>query len=145
MAGAGVLVWLPEISQADLHHIMRAIYAVRDSDHPLAEKASKAFNALMARRTEAKKRLGSDDPLLLATVLTETLTDAEYAKRTVKLEGIRLLPLDRWFVRSRNGDVNHFPEVVKFWRSPEGPFGKLQPETWGPLFDSVLAKASKPH
>ncbi|MDD5586219.1 MAG: type IV secretion protein DotN [Alphaproteobacteria bacterium] len=145
MAGAGVLIWLPEISQADLHHIMRAIYVVRDSGHPLAEKASKAFDALMARRTEVKKRLGSDDPLLLATVLTEALTEAEYDKRAAKLEGIRLLPLDRWFVRGRGGDANHFPAIVKYWRSPEGPFGKLPPETWGPMFDSVIARAGKPH
>jgi intracellular multiplication protein IcmJ len=145
MAGTGMLIWLPEISQVELHHIMRAVYAVRGSDHPLAEKASRVFDVLTARRTEAKKRLGSDDPLLLATVLVESLTDAEYAQRTTKLEGIRLLPMDRWFARGRTGDVNRFPDIVRYWRSSEGPFGQLQPEAWGPLFDSVIARADKPH
>lgn len=124
---------------------MRAIYVVRGTDHPLADSATRAYDALIARRTEAKKRLGSDDPLLLATVLQESLTDKEYAARTAKLEGIRLMPLERWLTRGPRGDVNHFPQVVKYWRSSEGPFGKLPPETWASMFDSVLNQISKPH
>lgn len=145
LAGAGILVWLPEVSQTELHHIMRAIYILRGSGHPLEAAAEKAYEVLMTRRAEAKKRLGSDDPLLLATVMTETLTDAEYAARQAKLEGIRLLPLDRWIVRGRGGDINHFPQIVKYWRSPEGPFGKHPPESWGPMLESVTSKAGKPH
>jgi hypothetical protein len=145
LSGAGVLVWLPEIPQTELHHIMRAIYILRGTEHPLAAAAEKAYEGLLARRAEAKKRLGSDDPLLLATVLSETLTDAEYASRQAKLEGLRLLPLDRWIVRGRSGDINHFPQIIKYWRSSEGPFGKFPPETWGALLESVTAKAGKPH
>lgn len=142
LSGAGVLIWLPEISQADLQHIMRAIYVARAGDHPLSAIAGQAFDALMARRTEAKKRLGSDDPLLLATVLYEDLSDADYAKSNTKLEGIRLLPLDRLIVKSHQGDMNQFPHMVKYWTSSDGPFGNLPLEAWGPLFESVLDKAS---
>ncbi len=145
LTGAGTLIWLPEITQADLHHIMRAIYVVRGADHPLADAASRAYDALIARRMEAKKRLGSDDPLLLATVFQESLTNKEYAARKEKLEGIRLMPLERWLMRGPRGDVNQFPQMLKYWRSPEGPFGRLLPETWGALFDSVVDRVGKTH
>lgn len=145
LSGSGFLIWLPEISQADLHHIMRAIYVARASDHPLGKAAGQAFDALMARRTEAKKRLGSDDPLLLATVLYENLTDAEYAKSAAKLEGIRLLPLDRLLVRGSRGDANQFPQMVAYWTSEEGPFASLPVDSWGPLFESVISKAASTH
>ncbi len=142
LAGAGVLIWLPELSQSELNHVMRAIYVVREENHSLAAVARQVYDALMARRTEAKKRLGSDDPLLLATVLYESLSDAEYESRKTKLEGIRLLPLDRMIVRTRHGDVNQFADMVNYWRSGEGPFGKLPVDSWTALFDSVKAKTS---
>lgn len=137
LSGAGLLIWLPEIEQADLHHIARAIYVARASGHSLSAQAEKAYDALVSRRTEVKKRLGSDDPLLLATVMYESLSDAEYAASQSKLDGIRLLPYDRYLVRTRAGDVNQFPAVVRYWRSAEGPFGNLPVEKWGALFDSV--------
>jgi hypothetical protein len=91
----------------------------------------------MARRTEAKKRLGSDDPLVLATVLHENLTNDEYTKAIPKLEGVRLMPLDKHMVRSKNGDVNGFPQIVRFWRSPQGPFGQTPTNTWKDLLTKV--------
>ena len=78
--GVGVLIWLPEMNQAALNHIARAAYVGRLEGKKLAgvnEHASQAINALTARRSEAKKRLGSDDPLLLATVLRESLKPKE--------------------------------------------------------------------
>ncbi len=140
MSGVGVLVWLPELTQAELNHVMRAVYVARESGHPLAATAKHVHEALMTRRTEAKKRLGSDDPLLLATVLFESLNDAEYDAVKEKLEGIRLVPLDRMIVRTAQGDVNKFAEIVNYWRSPDGPFGKTPLDSWEALFDSVKAK-----
>jgi len=145
MTGSGVLIWLPEITQAELHHLMRAIYMVRDTEHPLAATARRIQDSLMARRTEAKKRLGSDDPLLLATVLRESLTDKEYAAREPKLKGVRLLPLDRLIMRDRTGDRNYFDRVINYWRSPEGPFGSFSPDKWKSLFDSVVDKIGTRH
>jgi intracellular multiplication protein IcmJ len=145
MTGTGILIWLPEIAQTDLNHVMRAIYMIRDTDHPLAATAGRVLEVLTSRRTEAKKRLGSDDPLLLATVLHESLTESEYAQRAPKLEGIRLMPLDRLTMRSRAGDENVFPQVVKYWRSSGGPFGKLPEEKWTSLFESVLSKVGTQH
>lgn len=145
--GGGMLIWLPEITQADLNHIARAIYVARAPDasgnpHPFAEAAGRALDALTARRADAKKRLGSDDPLLLATVFFESLNDAEYAKRSAGLDGVRLLPLDRWMARGHGGDVDQFQTVAKYWASPEGPFGKLKPDAWNALLERASGVAA---
>jgi len=136
--GSGVLIWLPEISQVELNHVARAIYVARDGgDAENAQAGNRAFDALIARRTEAKKRLGSEDPLLLCTVLRENLNDKERAAAMDKLEGIRLLPLDKHVVRGRSGDFDGFPQMVKFWRSKEGPFADLPTGEWKKLFAKV--------
>ena len=138
--GGGVLIWLPEITQAELNHIARAIYVARaDETGDTADAATRALDALMSRRTEAKKRLGSDDPMLLATVLHENLTESERAEAIRKLEGVRLMPLDKHMVRGRNGDTNGFPQIVKFWRSPSGPFASVPTSEWQALFAKVAA------
>jgi len=92
----------------------------------------------MGRRGEAKKRLGSDDPLLLATVLHESLSPAEAKKAIPKLDGIRLMPFDKHVVRGAKGDVNQFPNLVKYWRSSEGPFAQFPPENWPEMFERVM-------
>jgi intracellular multiplication protein IcmJ len=140
MMGGGVLIWLPEITQAELNHIARAIYVAQsDEGSEAAAAATRALDALMARRTEAKKRLGSDDPLLLATVLHENLTAVEAKASIGKLDGIRLMPLDKHMVRSRGGDINGFPQIVKFWRSPRGPFATLPTAEWQKTFAKIAA------
>ena len=57
--GGGVLIWLPEITQAELNHIARAIYVARaDGKGAMEPVATRALDALMSRRVEAKKTLG---------------------------------------------------------------------------------------
>lgn len=137
MMGTGVLIWLPEISQAELNHMARAIYVARSTDDPLAAQATRALDALMARRADAKKRLGSDDPLLLATVMHESLTDEELRKANDKLDGIKLMPLDKHVVRGPKGEVNQFPQVVKYWSSGDGPFARYPVEQWAEMFKNA--------
>ena len=141
LANSGVLVWLPEIEQAELHHIMRAIYLARAGTGDMATAATRALDSLMARRVEAKKRLGSDDPLLLATVMHESLTDEEYTQSARKLDGIRLLPLDKHLVRTHTGNTNQFPQMLKFWQSPAGPYAKFPLEKWADIFKTANATA----
>jgi len=142
--GSGVLIWLPEISQINLNHIARAVYVARASDNSkLSELANRAFDGLMARRTDAKRRLGSDDPLLLATVFHESLDDQEYKDREKKLEGIRLMPVDKRLVAARSGTVDMFPRMLQYWISPEGPFGRLPIDKWEEMFSSAVGSISK--
>jgi intracellular multiplication protein IcmJ len=140
MMGSGVLIWLPEIPQAELNHIARAVYVGRASGGTnIATLADRTLDALMARRGDAKKRLGSDDPLLLATVMHETLTDEESRKATPKLDGVRLLALDKHLVRGQKGDINQFPRIVKYWCSSEGPYANFPAEKWTEMFKTASA------
>lgn len=127
---SGVLVWLPEISQARLHHIIRSVYVARISQGAMSENARKILELLMERRKEAEARLGTDDPYVLSTVMKDYLEDAHYAHANKKLEGVRLLPLDRRIIKEGDLEFNQFPQILAFWRSKDGPFGGKLPNTW---------------
>ncbi len=142
ISGAGQLIWLPEIPQHELNHLVRAIYVAADAPYPVNELSKRARDALTIRRSEAKKRLGSDDPMLLATILRETLNDNERKGAADKLDGIRLLPGDKYIVRTTKGDANFFPQMVKYWLSSEGPYANMQPEKWPELFRAALNAAN---
>lgn len=140
LAGAGTLIWLPEIAQADLNHIARALYVAVASKEKIADPAAATLEILKARRGEAKKRLGTDDPLILATALEENLDEKAYAARAAKLDGIRLLPADRYLMKLRGGDTNIFPQMIAYWTSSEGPFGSQPASEWEKMFEDVQAK-----
>lgn len=141
--GTGHLIWLPEISQADLNHMVRALYVAQaGGDEELAKAARRTLEVLTARRSEAKKRLGTDDPLLLATVMRERMDSGMYKTRADKLEGIRLLPKDRCIVQQQGADLNIFPAMLEYWTSPEGPYGQAPVSEWTHLFNEMSARAS---
>ena len=127
---SGVLVWLPEIPQANLHHIARAIYVARISQGSMAETAKKSLETLMGRREEAKVRLHTDDPYVLSMVMRDFLGPRHYAMREQKLEGIRLFPLDRRIIKEGDLEFNQFPQILAYWRSKDGPFGGKVPSQW---------------
>ena len=106
---SGVLIWLPEIDQATLHHMARAIYVARISQGPVANAARQALDVLLHRREEVRRRLGTDDPFILANVMRDYLTDRHYEARSAKLDGVRLFPLDRRIIREADLEFNQFP------------------------------------
>lgn len=138
---SGTLIWLPDISQADLHHIARAIYVGRISQGPVADAARKTHDILMARREDAVRRLGTDNPYILSTVLRDYLGDAAYALREKKLKGIRLLPLDRRLIKEAELEFNQFPQILAYWRSKDGPFGGKIPGQWLSIYQDVVKAA----
>ena len=138
---SGVLVWLPEISQAELHHIARAIYVARISQGSMAETAKSAYKTLIDRREVAKDRLGTDDPHILATVMHDFLGPRHYAMRTEKLEGVRLFPLDRRIIKEGELEFNQFPQILAYWRSKDGPFGGKPPGQWKNFYAKVKQAA----
>ena len=134
---SGVLLWLPEIKQADLHHIARAIYVARISQGPVADAARASLDALMARREAVKARIGTDDPYILATVLKDYLTNNHYAQRDKKIDGIRLFPLDRRIIKEADLEFNQFPQILAYWRSKDGPFGGKTPQKWFDIYHQI--------
>jgi intracellular multiplication protein IcmJ len=150
---SGAVIWLPEIGQAALHHICRAIYVARISQGPMADAARDALEALLARKEEAKNRLGSDSPRILATVLQDFFEISEYRQRLGKLKGFRILPLDRRIIKEGDLEFNQFPQILAYWRSKDGPFGEMPPRRWTKLFytaretlagTAVTAQTSEP-
>ncbi len=140
---SGVMVWLPEVGQAALHHIMRAIYVARVTQGPMADAARSALDLLMSRRDEAKKRIGTDDPAVLARIFQDFMEDKEYEGRHQKIDGLRLLPLDRRIIREGELDFNQFPQILAYWRSKKGPFGATMPTSWPSLLEAAQASVSE--
>jgi intracellular multiplication protein IcmJ len=140
---SGVLIWLPEVSQAVLNNVARALYVARISQGDVATQAKKIIDSLMARREEAKARLGTDDPAVMASILTDYLEERHYAERMKKLQGVRLMPLDRRIIKEGDYEFNQYPQINAYWRSKDGAFGELMPNKWlnryKELFHSVKA------
>lgn len=136
---SGALIWLPEIGQAALNHMCRAIYVARISQGPMADAARDALESLMARKEEAVSRLGTDSPRMLATVLRDFFEADEYKNRLTKLKGFRILPLDRRIIREGDLEFNQFPQMLAYWRSKEGPFGEAPPRKWAGIFYDLRA------
>ena len=137
---SGAVIWLPEIGQAALHHICRAIYVARIAQGPMADAARDALEALQARKEEAKNRLGTDSPKILSTVLQDFFEAGEYKARMTKLKGFRILPLDRRIIKEGDLEFNQFPQILAYWRSKDGPFGEIPPRKWVGLFYDLKNK-----
>ena len=144
---SGTLIWLPEISQAALHHIMRAVYASRAQMDIAPENikncADRTFEVLFNRRGEAKRRIGTDDPMVLAAALLENVSEDTFRNRETKFSGVRLMPLDKRMIPSNTGkDNDQFPRIIEYWVSDDGPLGKLPPDTWQTLQNSITQSAA---
>lgn len=149
--GEAILIWLPEIEQAELNHLVRAIQVAKHFktgasfqpgmdrgglNDPAAEFASISdalFEQLKARRSGAAERLGTDAPETLANVLMR-MPAADYDRRGQFLAGIRLLPLGVRTVNSR--DI--MPEMIKAWTTGGSVFAGMKPPTWRSILRSYM-------
>lgn len=136
---SGALIWCPELTQAQINQVTKSVYIARISQGPMADAARKSLDTLMSRREDVKTRLGTDDPYILSTVLRDYLTDKNYKARTEKLEGVRLLPLDRRIIKEGDLEFNQFPQILAYWRSKDGPFGAIPPNKWIESFAQKFA------
>ncbi len=109
---SGVLIHLPELTQAELHHVARELYVGRVLGGETAAAAQACLDALLARRAQARERIGSDDPAALAERLAAV---DDPAALDAELDGIRLLPLDRRLVRKGNMLENLFPPILAYF------------------------------
>ena len=90
---AGLLVYLPELSQAALNTVQRTLWVGTQSKiSVIADRCQTKMSHLHYGMIEAKKRLGTGSLTQLAIKLA-ALSDADYARREVFLDGIRLIYL----------------------------------------------------
>ncbi len=139
---SGALIWLPEISQIHLNHLCRAIYIARITQGPVADAAREALDILLARKDEARARLGTDDIRVMATIFQDFMEAKEYSRRNKRIQGFRILPLDRRLVREGELEFNQFPQMLAFWRSSKGPFGDIPPREWTEMFYNLKGTLS---
>lgn len=139
---SGALIWLPELSQRELNMIAKAVYVARISQGPIADAARKIHDLLLSRKEEAERRLTTNDPFILSTILNDYMPLGAYKKREAKLEGIRLLPLDRRIIKETDLEFNQFPQILAYWRSKRGPFGIELPQNWISVYQDLASKAA---
>jgi intracellular multiplication protein IcmJ len=117
---SGVLIWLPELTQAALNRGMPEIYTHRIDHRSETPRARVVLDSLLARREGAKVNLGSDDPTKLVEQLREDSAGSQAGHELMR-NGLRLLPLDRRILREGRLEFNQFPQILAYWRSREGP------------------------
>jgi hypothetical protein len=81
-----------------------------------------ARSALCARAGAAASRLGTDRPSELSGALCH-LSPAAHANRAKLLDGVRLLPLGRFYA----GNKDVYPEIVDSWCEISKPSAVLAP------------------
>jgi intracellular multiplication protein IcmJ len=145
-----VLVWLPEMSQIRLNHLVRTLLvAVRWSEGQMVATRGPSPNAMMAksindgarallaklrsRQAECEEYLKTSDPAEVADLLL-AMPDEHYAKRGDFLRGIRLLPLG---TRRQDGE-DIMPKVVDSWLGSGGPYAGMQPASWVGVLKSAI-------
>lgn len=145
-----VLAWIPEISQADLHHLVRCVLVAQREEEVLkadptakrdaverarevAAAATSLFGLLKSRQAQASNLIGTSSPLQLGNVMLN-MPDDIYENRAEFLRGMRLLPLG---VRVAGGD-NVMPKIIDSWRANGGPFANLRPQAWAGLLRAHL-------
>jgi intracellular multiplication protein IcmJ len=133
---SGCLVWLPEIDQAILHDVARAVYIGRISARPSKATAQRIVDILTgSRRQAAQLHLGTDDPGVLAQRMRDPATDQAALRES--LVNIRLWPLGRCIVSRGELGFNTFPEMLGSWRSPKGA---VSPEAVERCIDYAVAR-----
>lgn len=121
-----VVIWLPEISQAALNHIIRAVHLTlyRHGQPaypkpwlriggPEARAAHDTFTALRAQSLEAERRIGSSSPRDLAAAL-QAMPAEDAPARARRLGGLRLLHLGRYMQRGED----RYPKMLEAWDRP---------------------------
>ena len=128
----GKLIWLPEISQAELNHLVRGLFiAMRQEKSALEKAANSLYTALDTRRVFMDQHFspGSDNPLVLGQAFLK-MKKEDYEKRSEYAKSIKLLPH-----RSR------FEAQIKYWA--ENVYRDLSPESWENLVDMAKIESAK--
>jgi intracellular multiplication protein IcmJ len=147
-----VLVWLPEVSQDKLHHLVRSILVatkwaegveknkasrreVTRAAIQIAEAAKSLEGKFKARTADAEKHFMTSDPSELGNILHQMGVEQPvlYDRRADFLTGLRLLPLGK---RMQNGK-DTMPDIINSWTEPGGPYTGVRPTTWVTLLTNA--------
>lgn len=92
----GILIYLPEMSQAELNTVVRTLWIGERGDDPEITKQCKETLAKLYEKSKIAEDKMTKDPNMLGELLL-SLSDQEYEKRAERMDGFLLLPLAEGF------------------------------------------------
>lgn len=117
---SGVIVYIPEISQADLNNMARACFVAVHNGGKHETAARDLYTALEKRAEVIEDNFGpgTSSPSAFGQAFVEMRPD-EYASRKARLPGLRLLP-----------KMQAFGQEIAFWQSNASSFGAFADADW---------------
>lgn len=86
-----VLIWWPEITQADFNNLLRTIWvAIASGDGKIASKAKNLLSLIEHRRQAVVGYLGTDSPVDVANALM-SMSEEQMSSADATLSGVRLM------------------------------------------------------
>ncbi len=103
----GTLIYLPEISQSDLNHFCRVLFASMLRDAPYKGKLQAAYLSLKDRENIVNETFGpkSSDPFTFGQTLIDSNISSEQLQHPLMMQ-LRLLP-----------DRKCFTEEILYWKT----------------------------
>lgn len=145
------IVWLPEISQARISHLVRSSLVAQRWAEPyitnarhgapslvqaakfIADAAKSLMAKMRSREAEADRILGTSSATILAEALmgiANSGSSEAYEQRAKYLHGIRLLPTGSRY--AAGSDI--MPKIIDTWMATGGPYAQMSPTMWQGLF-----------
>lgn len=126
MAGirrAAVMIWLPEIGQAELNNLCRAIFVAVERGGAYEQAARALYASLESRSATVEQELGAgaSNPAAIGQALLK-MPPATGEDQGSKVTMLRLLPR-----------MQSFKAEVSFWSTDASAFGRLPDARWGAL------------
>lgn len=128
---SGVIVYVPEVSQADLNNMARACFVAVHNGGKHEQAARDLYTAL-ERRSEVIEEYfgpGTSNPSAFGQAFVEMKPD-EYASRKTRMPGLRLLPR-----------MQAFGAEIAFWQNNKAAYGAFADADWErvmPVLDSSV-------
>lgn len=130
MAGirrAGVMIWLPEISQSQLNNLCRAIFVAVKNAGEHEQTARSLYFSLESRAGILEQELGagSSNPASFGQAFLH-MNEEQYARRAQLMSPIRLLPR-----------MQAFEMEVLFWQGDSSAFGSMIDADWSKIAPEI--------
>lgn len=122
---SGLMIWLPEISQTELHNICRGIFVAVKNAKKNEEAALKLYSAFESRAQVIEEEFGpgASNPATWGQAMLE-MTPEQYAARAERFGSLRLLPYPSAFHRQ-----------VTYWATDPKLYGRITDEDWERIAD----------
>lgn len=125
----GSLMWLPEMTQAEVNLLCIPLFVAMKADrHPWYASARQMYSLFQNRTVFMETKLGSSDPADLAQVLVN-LTPDRYAQRETMVGSVRLLP-----------HPSRFQMAIDYWNAAY--FQDPSPDKWETILPASFDLAS---